>query len=281
MNPVREAQISTILLFFMIGLGTIGLFIVGYQSGFVPTIQDSTRGLIHRTLVLNIPLILMTVVGILISYEKLCWQDIGIDFKKIPFAIVFGICAWIVIQGIESLAGILINGQAGIAPDWKQNSLAILGLLIGHLLGTAPWEEIAFRGFLLRQCLVKLSRRIENKTLLTFSSILVSQLVFMLFHIPWKLMNFETYPMFFGELGGILLTGIVYAILYLRTDSLFMVMIFHTLGNAPTPLVSPLIGTNNILLLFMILLMIFWTLIVRWVKGQHLKNESKQTSFDR
>jgi len=94
-------------------------------------------------------------------------------------------------------------------------------------------------------------------------------------------MNFESYPKMFGELAGILLTGIIYAILYLRTDNLFLVMIFHALGNASTPLTMPVIGTNNILLLFMILIMAFWPLIGRWDKGHLLKNQLEQMMFDR
>ena len=151
MDKVKEARTSTTLFFFLISLGMIGLFLAGYQGSVVQTIQDSTHGLIHRTLILNIPLILVTVAGILLWYEKLRPQDIGIVFWKLPFAMTFGISMWIVIQGIEAIAGLLVTGDTGIAPDWKQNSPAILGLLIGHLLGTAPWEEIAFRGFLLKQ----------------------------------------------------------------------------------------------------------------------------------
>jgi len=281
MNPIREARTSTILLFPLLSLGMLGLFLVGYLGSIVQAIQDSTQGLIHRALLLNIPLTLMTVAGILIWYEKLRLQDIGIVFGKLPLAMVFGVFAWIIIQGTESIVGVLIKGRTGIIPDWQQNSLANLGLLIGHFFGTALWEEIAFRGFLLKQCFLRLSGRTGNKALVTISSILVSQLVFMLFHIPWKLMNFESYPMMFGELAGVLLTGIIYAILYLRTDNLFLVVVFHALGNAPTPLMIPVLGTNNILLLFMILIMAFWPLIERWGKGHLLKNQLEQMMFDR
>ncbi len=52
-------------------------------------------------------------------------------------------------------------------------------------------------------------------------------------------------------------------LLYYRTDNLFLVMIFHALGNAPTPLVTPIIGTNNLLSLFMILILAFWPKIMR------------------
>ena len=104
MDKVKEARTSTILFFFLISLGMTGLFLAGYQGGIVQTIQDSTRGLIHRTLILNIPLILVTVAGILLWYEKLRLQDIGIVPSKLPFAVTLGVFAWIFIQGIESIA---------------------------------------------------------------------------------------------------------------------------------------------------------------------------------
>jgi len=185
MNPTREARTGTILLFLLLSLGMIGMFLVGYQGGIVQAIQDSTRGLIHQSLLLNITLTLVTVAGILLWYEKLHLQDIGIVFGKLPLATVFGVFAWIIIQGIETIVGVLIKGRTGVTPDWQQNSLAIMGLLFGHFFGTTLWEEIAFRGFLLKQCFLRLSGRTGNKALVTTSSILVSQLVFMLFHIPW------------------------------------------------------------------------------------------------
>jgi len=88
-------------------------------------------------------------------------------------------------------------------------------------------------------------------------------------------MNFESYPMMFGELAGILWTGIFYAILYLCTENLCLVMIFHTLGNAPTPLVIPFLRANNILLLFMILIMVFWPLIERWKKRASFEKSAR------
>lgn len=271
MNTIKEARIITIILFLAISLGMIWLFLIGFQSGVFQPIQDLSRGLIHRTLILNVSLTLITVAGILLWYEKLRLQDIGIIPGKLPFALTCGISAWAIVQGIEAIAGLSINGHTGFVADWNQNSLAIIGLLIGNLLGTALWEEIAFRGFLLKQCFLRFSRRIESKSRLVISSIFVSQLVFMLFHIPWKLLNFESYSMLLGELAGILFTGILYAILYWRTDNLFLVMIIHALGNAPTPLVTPVIGTNNLLVLFMLFLMAFWPKIMKWDKEQIVK----------
>ena len=84
MDKVKEARTNTTLFFFLISLGMTGLFLAGYQGGVVQTIQDSTRGLIHRTLILNIPLMLVTVAGVLLWYEKLRLQDIGIVFRCEP-----------------------------------------------------------------------------------------------------------------------------------------------------------------------------------------------------
>lgn len=273
MSTIKEARTSTIILFLLTGLGIIGLYLIAYQCGIIQAVQDLSQGLIHRVLILNILLNLVTVAGVLLWYERLRLQDIGIELGKLPFAVAWGIGVWIIIQVVETIAGYLINEGTGIVPDWKLNSLATLGLLIGHLFGTALWEEIAFRGFLLKQCFLKLNRRIENKTLLAISSIFVSQLIFMLFHIPWKLLTVKSYPVTFGELAGelagVFINGVIYALLYMRTDNLFLVMIVHALGNAPTSLIIPVLGTPNLLSLFIVLILVLWPRILRWDK-EHL-----------
>jgi membrane protease YdiL (CAAX protease family) len=139
---------------------------------------------------LNALLILGPIVGVLLWYEKLSLQDIGLVWRKLPFAMLLWVAIWLLVQGIELVAGLLLQGNAEIDPAWSGGGLVVIALLVGHLLGTALYEEMAFRGFLLRQCFLNLRRCTKNRLVLSAAvAILVSQLAFTLFHVPWKLVT--------------------------------------------------------------------------------------------
>jgi membrane protease YdiL (CAAX protease family) len=258
-HGLKRARASTIGLFLVLSFLILGAYLAVYRIGFGLTGHDSIDGSICRILVLNTLLVAGPIVGVLLWYEKLSLQDIGIVWRRLRSAMLFWGGIWLLIQGIELVAGLLLRGHAEIDPAWSGGGLAIIGLLVAHLFGTALYEEMAFRGFLLRQCFASLHRRTKNRQVLsTVLAILISQLAFALFHVPWKLLTQGRSANTMGELSGVLLTGIVYSLLYLRTDNLFLVMGVHALGNAPTSLITPTIGTPNLLLLFIVVIWILW-----------------------
>jgi membrane protease YdiL (CAAX protease family) len=264
-HGVRRARGSTIGLFLVLSFLVVVAYLAVYQIGFVQMGHHSIEGSVYRILGLNALLILGPIVGVLLWYEKLSLQDIGLVWRKLPFAMLLWVAIWLLVQGIELVAGLLLQGNAEIDPAWSEGGLAIVGLLIGHLLGTALYEELAFRGFLLRQCFLSLPRWTKNRQVLsTAVAILVSQLAFTVFHVPWKLMVQGWSTNLVGELSGVLLTGIVYSLLYVRTDNLFPVMGVHALGNAPTSLITPTIGTPNLLLLSTVVIWILWPRMNKW-----------------
>jgi membrane protease YdiL (CAAX protease family) len=264
-HGVKRARGSTIGLFLALSFLILSAYLAVYWIGFVQMGHDSIEGSVSRILILNTLLILGPIVGVLLWYEKLSLQDIGIAWRNLPFAILLWVGIWLLIQGIELVAGLLLQGNAEIDPAWSGGSLAIVALLVGHLFGTALYEEMAFRGFLLRQSFLNLHRSTKSRQVLSaVVAILVSQLAFTLFHVPWKLVTQGWSANLVGELCGVLLTGIVYSLLYLRTDNLFLVMGIHALGNAPTSLISPTIGTPNLLLVFTVVIWILWPRIEKW-----------------
>jgi len=267
-HVAKRAKGSTIGLFLVLSALILVSYLAVCQTGVVPVGYPLLEASVYRILGLNALLILGPIVGVLLWYEKLSLQDIGIVWRKLPFAMLAWVGIWLLVQGIEPVAGLLLQGNAEIDPAWSGGGLAIIGLLLGHLVGTALYEEMAFRGFLLRQCFLSLHRWTKNRQVLsTALAILVSQLAFTLFHVPWKLVTQGWSANTGGKLCGVLLTGIVYSLLYLRTDNLFLVMGVHALGNAPTSLICPSIGTPNLLLLITVMIWILWP----WVKKREEK----------
>ena len=277
-HGVKRARVSTVVLALMLSFLVLGAYLAVYWIGFFQMGHHSIERSVYRILGLNALLILGPIVGVLLWYEKLSLQDIGIVWRRLPSAMLLWVGIWLLIQGIELLAGLLLQGNAEIDPAWTGDRLAIIALLAGHLFGTALYEEIAFRGFLLRQCFLSLPRWTKKRqVLLAAVAILVSQLAFTFFHVPWKLVTQGWSANMVAELCGVLLTGIVYSLLYLRTDNLFLIIGVHALGNAPTSLICPTIGTPNLLLLFTAVIWTLWPRMKNWEDRTSVPSVSKGT----
>lgn len=252
----KEANLKTIILFITASL--ILLTLTLNQIELIRTIQENSRGLIHRTLILNAILIIGSVYGILILYGKMDGKDIGLVHGQVLLSVVVGIVIWIIVQVVEGTIGYARIGTIELEPIWETDSIAVIGLLLGMLFGNALYEEIAFRGFLLIQFKMKLERKIKNKVFLIAVALFMSQAVFVLFHIPWKVTNRGWTTSVFFELFFVFVNGVIYGLLYLRTKNLFFVMIVHALGNAPTSLIKPFVSPSSLILLLAIVCAAIW-----------------------
>lgn len=258
-NQSLEVNNKTIALFIIASFTILLLYIVLYKTGIVQAVQDITRGLIHQTLLLNVAELIGAVYGVLFLYGKMKAGDLGLKFEKLPIAVTAGAVIWIAIQVIEAVIGYSRYGSITIEPSWGTQGTELIGLLIGMFFGTALFEEIGFRGFLLFQFKTKLGKKMANSVVLIGLSLILSQVFFALLHVPWKVMNQGwTTTVVLDIVFSAFMNGIIYGLLYLRTMNLFFVMIIHTLGNAPTSLIEPSVAPPNILLLLAILFSLIW-----------------------
>lgn len=257
-NQILEVNNKTIALFIIASFTILLLYIVLYKTGIVQAVQDITRGLIHQTLLLNVAELIGAVYGVLFLYGKMKAGDLGLKFEKLPIAVTVGAVIWIAIQVIEAVIGYSRHGSITIEPSWGTQGTELIGLLIGMFFGTALFEEIGFRGFLLFQFKTKLEK-MANSVVLIGLSLILSQVFFALLHVPWKVMNQGwTTTVVLDIVFSAFMNGIIYGLLYLRTMNLFFVMIIHALGNAPTSLIEPSVAPPNILLLLAILFSLIW-----------------------
>ncbi|MFX1605049.1 MAG: lysostaphin resistance A-like protein [Promethearchaeota archaeon] len=255
----KESDYKTMMLFFIVSIVIVFLYLGIYLLGLIESIEEVTLGLVHRTLILNVLLLLCASFGILIIYGKLEGRDIGLEKRKLPIAVVVGVLTWILIQIINGVLSFGGTGSVNLNPQWNTESLALIGLLIGMLFGTALYEEVGYRGFLLVQFRIKMKELVENKYLQVIIALLISQTLFTLLHIPWMVLQLGwTIAMLLELVFSVFMNGIIYGLLYLRTENLFFVMIVHALGNAPTSLFSPIVEPSNLLLLIAIIWAFIW-----------------------
>jgi len=269
----KESDYKTMALFFVVSVVIVILYLGIYLVGIIQSIEEVSLGLVQRTLILNSLLLVIAVFGILILYGKLQGRDVGLVIKKLPIAIVIGFVTWILIQIIEGIMGYAGMGSVELNQQWNTEGPALIGLLVGMLFGTALYEEVGYRGFFLIQFSMKMKRVVENRYLQVIIALIISQALFTILHIPWKVMNQGWTLIVLQELlFSVFMNGVIYGLLYLRTGNLFFVMIVHALGNAPTSLVNPVIEPANILLLIAIFWAVIWPKLQRWERNNTIQS---------
>lgn len=112
---------------------------------------DSSGGLINPTLLNGTFGILILVGGVVLWYGSLAPRDIGIVPKKLPRAVGLTAGFWFLFTAAQAVYGLTV-GDLSLHPDVTgQEAITTVGLALGYIVGNAPFEELAFRGFLLVQ----------------------------------------------------------------------------------------------------------------------------------
>lgn len=208
-----------------------------FQSSF--PVRDLTNGIIQTTFLFSIARFALVAGGVAMLLGGLRFRDIGLQWRKLPAGalVVFGL--WIVMQVIGAILSLIASGTIAISPIWTPDNLApIAGEIIAQFLGNAFAEEVIFRGFLLAQIYVLLKPIIVGHRRLMAASLLISQLIFSLSHIPQRLVHNYSAPELLFSLLILWVFGIILAALYVRTGNLFLVIGVHALVNAPVTVVA-------------------------------------------
>jgi membrane protease YdiL (CAAX protease family) len=276
----KESDYRTMALFLVFSLVIILVYIGLFEI--IQSIESASRGLVHRTLVLNAFLLAGPVLGVLVVYAELGASDLGLIGRKLPLAFVACVLTWVLVQIMEGLVGFIGTGIMQFDTRWSTESPALIGLLIGMLFGTALYEEVGYRGFLLVQFDMKMSGVTSNRYVQTTLALLISQTFFTLIHIPWKVMNQGwTFDVFLDLVFSVFMNGLIYGLLYLRTENLFLVMGIHALGNAPTSLFVSSIGESNLILLMAIIWAVFWPKLRKWEKKDTVHDNKSKTVIEK
>lgn len=239
-------------------------------------IAVATNGLINETLIANLAIVIIEVVIVVMWLGKLKLADIGLIWSRLRTGLVFTFALWALVEIAEIAIGLIKTGTVKLNPDWNQYTLTLIGAFIAQALGNALREEIGYRGFLLPQLHLKFNARWPNHTRsCLLLALVISQSAFAMMHIPIRL--YGAGHITAGELLRLFALGIVFAIIYLRTQNLFLAIGVHTLANAPTALVIPGVDMFLMLLIFTLLLVVFWPILNRTHQRPPI-NESPPTT---
>lgn len=236
---------------------------------FAPVVR-ATSGLVNRTLLGNAVLLCVVVGGLIFRRAGMRPRDVGLDRRGLPVGVAVFAGVWALVQTIQLISALLVDGTVRPAGEWSQpGAAALVSALIGQVLGNSLLEEIVYRGFLFPQLLLTLAGRWRGSRRRPFiAALLISQTLFAFRHLPAYIANgvgFADVPWDLLRLTGI---GIMLALLYARTGNLFVVVGVHALFNAPTALFEPaLIGPSLLALGLSVILLVMWPRPGPWAAG--------------
>ena len=232
-------------------------------------LETLTNGLIQATLVFSLARFVLAAVGVALWIGGLRAADIGLRWEKLRDGSLMVLGVWIAMQLVGALIGLAATGSIGISPYWTPDRLLpIAGEVLAQFLGNAFAEEVIFRGFLLTQVTLLLRSVISKRGRRLTVSVLLSQLIFSLSHIPERMASGYTPLQMVLNLAVTWVWGMLFAVLYLRSDNLFVVIGVHALVNAPVTLLAvPSQGLAGLLpLVLSLVLIVIWGPGERWLQ---------------
>lgn len=211
---------------------TLLIVFVVFPAGMLRWFPRHTGGLISAVLAANALLLLGVVGAILRGFGRLRAPDLGLQRSRLPSAVLITAGTWLAVQ-----AAVLVLARSGghpitWHPGWSAAPGRLIGQFIAQLLGNALYEEILFRGFLLRQLWLWFERRGSAHALLY--ALLISQAAFALIHVPIRLSEGVSMAALPLELARLAAIGVLLGLAYVRSDNLPALVGIHAMNNAPT-----------------------------------------------
>ncbi|KHL92766.1 hypothetical protein QW71_27360 [Paenibacillus sp. IHB B 3415] len=201
-----------------------------FEKGTFDGINRLTHGWINATLCAGLLGLMVIVVIYLWAMLRIPLRDLGLRREKLLAGCLWTFVFWLAVNAMSAC----INLIAGTALTWNQDLAnfpnLFLGALLGQLFGNALLEEIIFRGFFFVQIHHRLSGSGKPSSRIV-KAMLISQTVFALMHIPNRIYGGLHGMEFVYDFIQLVILGMLFALLYVLTRNLFIVVGIHSLLN--------------------------------------------------
>ncbi|PEN11386.1 hypothetical protein CRI94_15215 [Longibacter salinarum] len=255
-RPLRTARpVSGELILGVLTVHTV-LLALFYSPAFQVLVSrpfaKATDGIATHVLVTNLLEFAILIAGCMIVVGGMRLRDVGIRRRGWVTAVLATLSLWGLTQLVMHGLAELTDVPASLNPVWMYPmASAEIGRPLPGVLVAAAVEEVMYRGFLLPQ-LFHLTQRWGTQRL-TYA-LVMSQVLFGINHVPaGVVMGLSPF-----EIGSYVvlaaLVGVFLAVLYLRTDNLWLVIGFHAVLNQPLSFyLSPLDPSLVVLILGLLL----------------------------
>lgn len=250
MEHRKEMSTRLLVIYYLaVTLWSVVINLVLFPGPFFNPLGRATGGLINATLQANLLGLVLFAVFVF-ALGKLRPADVGLERRKLRQALLITALLW---AGMQIIA--LVIGGTAVDPLWNQRGASVvLGNLIGQLFGNALVEELVYRGLLLPQLFLKFN--ISNRGLRIAAAAAAMLALFVLSHIPNRIFMGYSLGEMLIDIPILLGYGLLFTIIYLVTDNLFVAVGVHALVNAPTLITALPFPAQLILIALVVVLLV-------------------------
>lgn len=193
--------------------------------------------------------------------DRVSLKNLSLGKEDIKKGLVAGLALYVItnawLVGSTLLRGEnLILSKGFSSPEFILTAISIffLNIFVGAFI-----EEVLIRSYMLPQAFRVVRKSAHNKLVALLIAVILTQALFAIAHVPADLFRFNL------DLADLLsrqqylfLSGIVYALVYLRTRNVVFLSLYHAFMNYGMPIINTeaFVATNyNIV---MLVLLLFW-----------------------
>lgn len=192
----------------------------------------------------------------LLALERVHPEAGGITFRQIPRGVLIGVSLWALCQLGIAIVAIGRHGSLSLYVGWAQPA-AMFAPLLERFLTDVFAEELFWRGLFFVWILRVLERRSWHDPLSRLGAALLgSQILFGISRLPGQVLEGGSAVPPGVTLVVFTMTGIFYALLYLRTGNLWLVMTVHAFAMWPLPIFAFDLDPSKLMVLISAVLLI-------------------------
>ena len=208
-------------------------------------------------------LIIVLACVIIFGWARLRPREVGLSTRGLVVGAMTMVGCWLVAQ-------LLLVAAAAFAGDPLVPAGRVgerFTEVIAQALGTAPNEELVFRGFLFVQ-LVLIARRFTTVRAAWSIGALAAAIIFALGHLPQRWTNQDLHgTALVQDLVQLGWNGLMLTLVYVRTGYLEVGIGFHALWNEPWPLVASPLGAGTANMITQVAVILAWPYL-RWPRAR-------------
>jgi membrane protease YdiL (CAAX protease family) len=232
----------------------IGSVWLGAHTGIEERIAAATGSLV--TLPMVVTVIELALITLLLAYGRVTPTAAGLSLRSLPVALVVAVSVWGLAQLAHAIVSLGRHSSLSIYVGWAQPA-AMIAPFLQRFLTEVFAEEIFWRGILFAWVLSTLARRGWGDPFTRLgAALLSSQLLYGLSRLPGQIADPSPMLPPGAELLIFTLTGMFYALVYLRTGNLWIAMAIHALALWPLPLFAFDLDPAKLIILISSLLLI-------------------------
>lgn len=264
-DSLKSARPAALVLFVVLHLGLKAVFFsLPYYTQVARPVEVLTGGLISPIVLAGLIELVVLVAVVMLWFGGLRPRDLGIRGQHLLNAALVALLVWGGVQSLLSGLGASGYFDAALNPALALGPGRFGAKILEATLGSAFIEEVMYRGFLVPQLYLLARTWTSSRTIRATVAIGLPQLYFGLNHLPAAFrMHLPTAEAAI-YIFHVVLVGLLFTALYLRTGNLFVAVVAHAMVNDPAPLFVAGPDPAIIALVGVCVLLLAWPTLHRW-----------------